>query len=88
MSAMKLIEITDAAKNDMRLLPSGQLKKVHEFIYHKLSRRTKPMDEYEDTYRVKANFFKCNIESLSIYFEKEPRGKLIIARITAKTGPY
>ena len=84
MTAMKLIIITDDAKNDMKLLSTDKRKKIHEFIYHSLSRRTKPMDEYDDTYRVKANFFRCIIDSISIHFEREPRGKFIIARVTEK----
>ncbi|HDQ26508.1 MAG TPA: hypothetical protein ENN43_07180 [bacterium] len=79
---MKLILITDEAKNDMRLMNKKKAQAVYDFIFKTLSRRVKPMDSYPDTYRVKADFFRRVSGSYSIHFERSPKGKITIARIT------
>ncbi len=84
MSAMNLVMITDQAGLDLAALHNQLKKQVHEFIYDELSRRNRPMDEYEDTYRVKADFFCCVIHSTAIYFEREKNNTVIIARIINK----
>lgn len=84
MSAMNLVTITEQAMKDMFILKQDIKNKVHEFIFHELSRRNKPMDEYKDTYRIKADFFCCNVHSTAVYFEREKNNTVIIARIIKK----
>ncbi len=84
MTAMSLIRITDPAKNAITVMQKETQKKVIDFIYRDLSRRTRPMDEYQDTYRIKADFFCCNLNALKIYFEREHNGVLIIDRVIDK----
>ena len=85
MTAMKLILITHDDKNDIRLMNKKKAQLIYDFIFKILSRRTKPMDTYADTYRVKANFFCCMYDSYYIHFERESSGRFIIARITENT---
>ena len=81
---MNLIRITDPAKNVISVMQREMQKKVIDFIYKDLSRRNRPMDEYEDTYRIEADFFCCNFHMLRIYFEREYGGTLIIDRVIDK----
>lgn len=84
MSAMNLVSITEQASREMFVLKSELKKKIHNYIYKDLSRRNRPMDEYKDTYRIKADFFCAVVHSVSIYFEREKNGSVIIARIIKK----
>jgi len=84
MTAMNLVKITEQAATSISTLRSETAKKIHEFIYHDLSRRNKPMDAYTDTYRIKADFFCCTYLATGIYFEREKNGTVIIAGVAAK----
>ena len=85
MTAMNLVKITEQAAAGISTLQTETGKKLHEFIYHELSRRNKPMDEYEDTYRIKSDFFCCTHLTTAIYFEREKNGTVIIAKVVSKS---
>lgn len=81
---MNLVKITEQAQKDILILKSDFKKKIHAFIYRDLSRRNRPMDEYPDTYRIKADFFCSTVHETAVYFEREKNGTVIIARIIRK----
>ena len=83
MTAMNLVSFTEQSKSDLKTLHPApkQGKEIADFIFKTLSRRNKPMDEYEDTYRIQADFFCCIYLNTGIYFEREKNGTVIISRI-------